>query len=107
MNGATALDCANTISSPNAMKMITIGTSQNFFSCRRNSKNSEMTRLFFMMTSEHALEMCAIAVAYRIPRPPFEFISTARERIDAEQAPEQRHWNEEQRKQERQQNTGI
>src|SRR3954471_8861249 len=44
MNGATALDCENTISSPNSTNTITIGTSQYFFSCLRNWKNSPRTR---------------------------------------------------------------
>ena len=33
MNGATALDCENTISKPNSTKMITIGNSQYFHQC--------------------------------------------------------------------------
>src|SRR5580765_1288518 len=107
MKGATALDCANTISRPNAMKMTTIGTIQNFFSCRRNWKNSDMTRLFFMMTSKHALEMRPIAIARRIRRPPFELVPAPRQRILADQAPQQRHRHQQQREHQRQQNSGV
>src|SRR5262245_35278403 len=44
MNGATALDCEKTISSPNSTNTTTIGTSQYFFSCFRNCTNSPSTR---------------------------------------------------------------
>src|SRR5512142_2717372 len=44
MNGATALDCEKTISRPNSTNTMTIGTSQYFFSCLRNWKNSPSTR---------------------------------------------------------------
>jgi len=50
MNGATALDCENTISSPKSTNTITIGTSQYFFSSRRNWKNSEKTRPLLIQT---------------------------------------------------------
>src|SRR6266536_2500472 len=49
MNGATALDCEKTINSPNSTNTMTIGTSQYFFSCLRNWKNSPSTRLLLMM----------------------------------------------------------
>src|SRR5881628_3567681 len=107
MNGATALDCANTISRPNATKMITIGTSQNFFSCRRNAKNCDITLLFFIMTSEHALEVRAIAISRGIRRPPFEFVPATRERILSDQTPEERQRNQQQRKQDRQENSCV
>src|ERR1700730_6680670 len=107
MNGATALDCANTISRPKATKMMTIGTIQNFFSCRRNWKNSDMTRLFFMMTSEHALEVRPIPIARGIGRPAFELISTTRERILADQAPDQRQRHQEQREHHGQENSRV
>src|SRR5262245_58398936 len=45
MNGATALDCENTISSPNSTKMMTIGRSQYFFSWRRKLTKSDKTPL--------------------------------------------------------------
>src|SRR5213083_3064251 len=48
MNGATALDCENTISRPNSTNTMTIGTSQYFFSCLRNLKNSPRTRPLLM-----------------------------------------------------------
>src|SRR3981081_1487557 len=107
MNGATALDCANTISNPKAMKMMTMGTIQNFFSWRRNWKNSDMTRLFFMMTSKHAFKMRPIAVARRIRRPPFELLAPPRQGILAGTAPQQRHRNQEQREHQRQENSGV
>src|SRR5580765_1522677 len=44
MNGATALDCEKTISRPNSTNTMTMGTSQYFFSCLRNWKNSPRTR---------------------------------------------------------------
>src|SRR6185436_1203705 len=91
MNGATALDCAKTINSPKAMKMTTIGTSQNFFSWLRNCKNCEMTLLFFMMTSEHALEMRAIAIACRIGSPAGEFVAPPRQWILSSQPPHERY----------------
>ena len=46
--GATALDCENTISSPNNTNTTTIGISQYFFSSRRNWMNSESTRVLAM-----------------------------------------------------------
>src|SRR6476646_8083477 len=49
MNGATALDCEKTISSPNSTKTTTIGMSQYFFSWRRNCQNSDRTRPLLMM----------------------------------------------------------
>src|SRR5436190_7147452 len=107
MNGATALDCANTISRPKATKMITIGTSQNFFSCRRNAKNCDITLDFFMMTSKHPLEMRPIAVALGIRRPPLELLATAREWILAEHPPHQRQRNQEHGEQQRQQNARV
>src|SRR6266516_8140799 len=48
MNGATALDCENTISRPNSTKTTTIGISQYFFSWRRKSQNSANTRLLLI-----------------------------------------------------------
>src|SRR5579864_2595024 len=94
MNGATALDCAKIIRIPNAMKMTTIGTSQNFFSWRRNWKNSVMTRFLFMMASEHPLEMRAIAIPSGIGRPTVEPCPAAAERILAGETPDERHRNE-------------
>src|SRR5262249_14433710 len=47
MNGATALDCDSTINSPNNTKTMTIGSSQYFFSWRRNVTKSDIT----LMTS--------------------------------------------------------
>src|SRR6266487_1628356 len=107
MNGATALDCANTINSPNATKTTTIGTSQNFFSCCRNWKNWDRTLVFLMMTSEHTLEMRAIAIARGIRCPPFELFSTTRERIFAGQTPDQRQRHQQHREQNRQENARI
>src|SRR5580765_5454340 len=107
MNGATALDCANTISRPKATKMTTIGTSQNFFSCRRNAKNCDITLDFFMMTSKHPLEMRPIAIALGIRRPTLELLATARERILAEHAPHQRQRDQEHGEEQRQQNARV
>src|SRR5258707_15726420 len=99
MNGATALDCANTISRPNATKISPIGTSQTFSSCRRNWKNCDTTLLFFMMTSKHPLEMRAIAIARGIGYPTFELLSTTPKRVLAGQAPDERQRHQERREQ--------
>src|SRR5215471_2062597 len=98
MNGATALDCANTISRPNARKTTTIGTSQNFFSWRRNWKNSEITRLLFITPSKQTLEMLTVAVPSRIRRPASELLSAPCERVLARQTPDERQRHEDQRK---------
>jgi hypothetical protein len=44
MNGASTLDCVNTISSPNRMNITTIGVIQYFFSSLRNWRSSDTTR---------------------------------------------------------------
>src|SRR5579864_8425594 len=48
MNGANALDCEKTIRSPNSTNTTTIGTSQYFFSWRRNCQSSDSTRPLLM-----------------------------------------------------------
>lgn len=40
MNGAMALPCAKTISTPNKLMISKIGTNQNFFLARRKAKSS-------------------------------------------------------------------
>src|SRR5678815_4922476 len=94
MNGATALDCANTMRRPKAMKITTIGTSQNFFSWLRNCKNCEITLLFFMMTSEHALEMRSIAITGRVWTPTGEFLASPCQWILSGQPPDERYRNQ-------------
>src|SRR5215213_9336073 len=81
MNGATALDCENTINRPNSTNTTTIGTSQYFFSVRRNSINSDRTCPLLMVPSKHPIEMARIAIARRRrdpsgpgPPPPCEWI---------------------------------
>src|SRR5258705_13557702 len=89
MNGAMALDCENTISRPNRTNMTTIGTSQYFFSWRRNAQKSDTTRPLLIRPSIHALIVPAIAVAVRVWRPSRGGAPAACERILAGQAPEQ------------------
>src|SRR6476660_9671305 len=95
MNGAMALDCEKTISSPNDRNTSTIGTSQYFFSWRRNWKNSERTRLLLIPSSIHAEKVPAIAVAARIRRPAVGGGPPPGERVLAHQPPDEteRHEN--------------
>src|SRR3989442_15206463 len=90
MKGATALDCENTIRSPKRTKTITIGTSQYFFSCRKNCQSSKTTRrLLTMNSSEHPRVMLGIAVAFGVRRPPGPRVAPARKRIPAGDPPNQ------------------
>src|SRR5881394_3204113 len=88
MNGATALDCEKTISRPNSTKTTTIGTSQYFFSCRRNRQNSDSTRALLIQPSIHARVVLPIAIARWIRRPPAVRAAAARERILPQQPPD-------------------
>src|SRR3954468_18462812 len=101
MNGATALDCENTINSPNSTNTITIGTSQYFFSCLRNCQNSETTRFLLMMTSIHPFVMFPVAVSGWIRRPPRPLSTAPRERILPCQPPHHGEGYENDRKQDR------
>ena len=58
---AIALDCEKTINKPNSMKTRTIGTSQYFFSCARNSQNSPITRPLLIETSQNIRVKCRLS----------------------------------------------
>src|ERR1043165_621966 len=107
MNGATALDCENTIRRPNSTNTTMIGTSQYFFSWRRNAQNSVNTRPLLMVTSVHAFVMLRIAIARRIRRPSWEPVTTAHQRILAAQPPDHRQRNEHDRKENREEDSGV
>src|SRR5690242_11270344 len=94
MNGATALDCEKTISRPKSTKTITIGTSQYFFSCRRNDQNSDNTRRLLMVSSIHPPVVLPIAVAARIRQPAGIGPAAPGERVLADQAPDEPDGNE-------------
>src|SRR5215467_5860658 len=123
MNGATALDCENTINRPNSTKTTTIGTSQYFFSCLRNLKNSPSTRLLLIPEPrsaglqprlsgrreglhhphlKHPVVMFSIAIAGRVRGPSRPAIAAARERVPPHQPPDEvdrrEHDNEQQGK---------
>src|SRR6185295_1385625 len=107
MNGARALDCENTISSPNSTNMIAIGTSQYFFSCRRNAQKSDTTRPLPIRSSIHALIVPAVAVAVRVRRPARAGAAAACERVLPDQAPEQTDRHEDHDEHHRQQHAGV
>src|SRR5438477_12865382 len=90
MNGATALDCEKTIRRPNSTKTTTIGTSQYFFSWRRNCQNSESTRVLLIEPSIHARVVLFVAIALWIRRPAGPRRAAARERNFARQPPHDR-----------------
>src|SRR5437588_1429858 len=89
MNGATALDCAKTISSPKSTNTTTIGTSQYFFSCRMNCQSSETTRCLLMTSSKHPRIVVWIAVSCRMRRPAGPPVAPAAERILSRDAPDE------------------
>src|SRR3954470_22806097 len=103
MNGATALDCENTISRPNSTKTTTIGTSQYFFSCRRNWTNSASTRDLAMGSSIHSVEVFLVAIPGRVFDPPGIIGATPRQWIAPHQPPRgadrRQHEQERQRQQ--------
>src|SRR5690348_12381162 len=109
MNGATALDCEKTISRPNSTNTMTMGTSQYFFSCFRNWKNSPSTRpllisnlrLISSPASVHLIVVFGIPVPFGIRRPPRPLLAPARERIAAHQLPQQVHRRQDEQKQQR------
>src|SRR6188474_2039970 len=107
MNGAMALDCENTISRPNRTNMTTIGTSQYFFSWRRNAQKSDTTRPLLIPPSIHALIVPAIAVAVRVRRPSRRGAAAACERILSRQAPEEPDGYEDQHEHHRQQHARV
>src|SRR6185436_17435761 len=107
MNGAIALDCENTISSPNSTKTTTIGRSQYFFSCRRNAQNSEMTRPLLITTSIHPEIVPAIAVAARVRRPSRGRAAAPRQRVPSRQPPDQADRHEHHEKHDRQQDARV
>src|SRR5437762_2487104 len=107
MNGATALDCEKTISNPNSTKTTTIGTSQYFFSCRRNRQNSESTRPLLIQSSIHPRVVLPIAIARRIRRPAAVGAAAARERILAEQPPHDAERHEDDDEHQREEDAGV
>src|SRR6267378_2549050 len=110
MNGATALDCENTISRPNSTNTSTIGTSQYFFSCRRNCQNSVNTRLLLMELtrfSVHAVVVFGVAITHRVRRPTEPLVPPARQRILPGQPPQHRKRHEHDREQNREQDPRV
>src|SRR5438067_1868407 len=107
MNGATALDCEKTIRRPKSTNTMTIGTSQYFFSWRRNCQNSATTRPLLMKTSKHPRVVLRIAVPLGMRRPSGPAIAAPRERIFAREPPDrvQRHQDDEE--QQRQQHARV
>src|SRR5712692_732025 len=110
MNGATALDCENTISRPNSTNTSTIGTSQYFFSCRRNCQNSANTRLLLMKVASlsiHSLVVFGVTITCRVWRPTRPLVPPARQRILPDQPPHHRQRHEHDRKKNRQQHPRV
>src|SRR5689334_675297 len=107
MNGATALDCENTINRPNRMKTMTIGINQYFFSCFRNCQNSPRTRLLAMATSIHPSEMIGTAESFGRRRPAAPMLALARQGIDTGQPPEEAHRRQDDRKRDRQDDARV
>src|SRR6266850_2403717 len=107
MNGATALDCEKTISRPNSTNTMTIGTSQYFFSSRRNSTNSDNTRPLLMATSKHAIEMAGVSIAIGIPRPPGPRSAAPFERIASDDPPDDAERRQYEKEGERQQHARV
>src|SRR6185369_5080127 len=111
MNGAIALDWANTTRMPISVMTTTIGTSQYFFSTRRNSINSKNTRDLAIGPptdcSEHPLEMGRIAIAFRILRPAAECLPPTVQRVVSAYSPDESQRCEQQEKDKRQQNARI
>src|SRR3954451_4873722 len=104
MNGAIALDCENTSSSPNSTKTTTIGRSQYFFSCFRNSQKSPSTRpLLMIVPSKHPIEMLRVLVTRRVRRPAVPSAAAPRQRILTGQPPEQPDRRQHQEEHDRQQ----
>src|SRR5262245_9650520 len=109
MNGATALDCENTIRSPNSTNTSTIGTSQYFFSWRRNCRNSANTRPLLMGTppSVHPFVMPAVAVAWWIRLPSGPGGAAPGQRIRAGDLPDERQRDEHDPEQDGQQHACV
>src|SRR5204863_281758 len=107
MNGAIALDCEKTIRRPNSRNTSTIGTSQYFFSWRRNWKNSERTRLLLIPSSIHAEKMPPIPVTARIRRPSGGGGAAPGERVLADQPPDEAEGDEDRDEHHRQQHACV
>src|SRR6185436_9563004 len=105
MNGATALDCENTINRPNRTNTTTIGTSQYFFSARRNSTNSDRTCPLLMVPSKHPIEVAWIAIALRRRNPSGPGAPSPCERILAGEPPDQADGGQQHEEQYRQEHT--
>src|SRR6478609_6312372 len=89
MNGATALDCENTISNPNSTNTMTMGRSQYFFSAIRNCQNSLSTRLFAITPLVHLREVIGATIPLRVRRPALPSVTFALQRIAANEPPNQ------------------
>src|SRR5436190_12385182 len=107
MNGAMALDCEKTISSPNSTNTTTIGSSQYFFSAIRNCQNSASTRLFAMIPLIHLREVRPIAIANGMRRPAGPAAAALSQWIAPEQAPDHADRHQHQRKRQRQDDAGV
>src|SRR5688572_10196589 len=128
MNGATALDCPNTISSPKSTKTITIGISQYFFSSRRNCQNSIRTRRLAMVhlpltfnfpltfhfplpTSNllliHPPVMLRAAIPRRMRHPTRPSVAFAGHRIAADRPPDQPHRRKNQHERQGEDDAGV
>src|SRR5438034_2885706 len=107
MNGAMALDCENTISRPNSTKTTTIGTSQYFFSWRRNCRNSERTRPLLITTSIHARIVMMVSIPRRIRPPAGPRRAPAGQRVLPRQTPHHGQRYQHDRKQHRQQDARV
>src|SRR5712692_7269656 len=107
MNGATALVCENTIKRPNSTKTITIGTSQYFFSCRRNWNSSTSTRDLAMDPSEHPFEMPRVVIPVGIRCPAGVRAARTRHRIAAASAHQHADRRQHEEKDNRQQDARV
>src|SRR4029453_11207320 len=107
MNGATALDCEKTISSPKSTKTMTIGINQYFFSCRRNCQNSASTRLLAIGSSVHPGEVISVAIAGRIRRPPRPVAPPQRQGVTTSEPPDQTERCQDDGKGDRQDDAGV
>src|SRR6187455_2501930 len=107
MNGATALDCENTISSPNSTNTMTMGRSQYFFSAIRNCQNSLSTRLFAISPLVHLREVIGATVPLRVRRPALPSITPALQRIAANEPPDERDGRQHDRKRDREDDASV
>src|ERR1700682_2995092 len=107
MNGAPAPDCAKTMRNPSSTNTATIGSSQYFFSCRRNCHNSVSTRPLLMRSSVHSDVMPAVQVRGGIRPPSRPPIAAPREGVFPRQPPDDRERHQDHEKQQCEQHAGI